>query len=102
MTRDEQTQMDAENVMRESEKVRDMGGDPVKILKDFLESATDQENYDTFKVRCVKCKGVLFVAAVGFWEKKHKIEIKCRKCGYKNNFYKRHIKPSTNRVARLR
>jgi hypothetical protein len=40
MTRGEEITMDTKNVMVESEKIRAMGGDPVKILKDFLESLT--------------------------------------------------------------
>ena len=45
-----------------------------------------EENKEPIKVQCAKCRGVLFIAAAGFWEKDHEIEIKCRKCGFVNDF----------------
>jgi hypothetical protein len=39
MTKGEEITMDTQNVLRESEKIRALGGDPVKILQDFLENS---------------------------------------------------------------
>jgi len=44
----------------------------------------EKSDKDSAKVSCVKCSGFLFIAGVTFKEKKHGIEIKCRKCGYIN------------------
>jgi len=47
----------------------------------FLRDRPDKESA---KVCCVRCSGFLFIAGVSFKERKHGIEIKCRKCGYIN------------------
>ena len=59
MTRCEQISKDVEAVSRESEKIRAAGYDPVKILQDFWQSASEQENYDTLnRVAKLRKQGV--------------------------------------------
>jgi len=38
-----------ESVSREAEKVRSAGYDPVQILRDFRQSASEKENWDTLQ-----------------------------------------------------
>ena len=39
----------------------------------------------TKRIQCARCNGLLFFAIHSFRNTKHGINIKCKKCGYKNN-----------------
>ena len=56
----------------------------VAITRPYENYLRDRPDKDSCKVRCLKCDGILFIAGSKFKDKKHDIEIKCRKCGYKN------------------